>query len=340
MTEITKLTSAEIASIWTSYMNDSMSKCILGYFLKDVEDEEIRAVVQYAYDLSSAHIEKLTAIFQAEKIPTPTGFTYDNDVNLNAPRMYTDMFMLTYINHMAKVGLLGYSGFVSMSARDDIRAYYREGLNETSKLFERSTKTLLAKGLFVRMPYIAYPTKTDFVDTKKYLSGLSLFSKQRPLNAIEISHLSMNIQTNIMGSKLALSFAQATPRENIRKWMLRGKDISQKHVQIFSQTLLKNDINPPVPSDVCITDSTTPPFSDKLTMFHMALLSAAGTGNYATAAAASQRSDLILNYERLSIEIAMYTKDGADIVIKNAWLEQPPGTKDKEQLTKKKDTME
>jgi hypothetical protein len=35
----------------------------------------------------------------------------------------------------------------------------------------------------------------------------------------------------------------------------------------------------------------------------------------------------------------MYAKDGADIVIKNAWLEQPPGTRDKEQLTKEKDSM-
>lgn len=338
--EIVKLTSSEIASIWTSYMNDSMSKCVLRYFLSHVKDEDMREVVQFAYDLSANHIEILTDLFQEEQIPTPTGFTFDNDVNLNAPRMYTDMFMLTYINHMAKVGLLGYSGFLSMSARDDIRSYYRIGLTETSELFERSSKVLLSKGLFIRFPYISYPAKTDNIDSKKYLSGLNFFSKQRPLNAVEISHLSMNVQTNLIGSKLALSFAQATARENIRNWMLRGKDISQKHIKIFTKVLLNNDINPPISSDVCITDSTTPPFSDKLTMFHMSLLSAAGTGNYATAAAASQRSDLILNYERLSLEIALYTKEGANIVIKNAWLEQPPGTKDKEQLTKKKDTME
>ncbi len=332
-----QLTSAEIASIWTGYINDSMSKCVLGYFLKTVEDEEIKAVIQYAYDLSSTHIEKLTTIFQEEQIPTPTGFTYDDDVNMNAPRLYTDPFMLIYINHMAKIGLLGYSGFVSMSARDDMRAYYREGLIETSELFERSSKVLLSKGLFVRAPYIAYPTTTDYVDSKKYLSGISLFSKQRPLNAVEISHLFMNIQTNVIGCKLAISFAQTSTRENLQKWMLRGRDISKKHIQVFTKALLNNDIQPPVSSDIAITDSTTPPFSDKLTLFHMGFMSAAGTGNYATAAAASQRSDLILNYERLSFEIAQYAKDGADLMISNEWLEQPPGTLDKDKLTKKKE---
>lgn len=100
-----QLTSAEIASIWTAYMNDSMSKCILGYFLKDVEDQDIRSIIQYAYDLSSTHIEKLTAIFEKEKLPLPTGFTSE-DVNMNAPRLYTDSFMLDYIGHVSRAGLL------------------------------------------------------------------------------------------------------------------------------------------------------------------------------------------------------------------------------------------
>ena len=97
--------------------------------------------------------------------------------------------------------------------------------------------------------------------------------------------------------------------------MLRGAEISEKHVQIFGKALLENHIQPPVPHDIAISDLTTPVFSDRLAMFQMSFLSAAGTGNYATAAAASQRSDLVINYERLSLEIGQYAKDGADIMI-------------------------
>nr|WP_318281090.1 DUF3231 family protein [Paenibacillus bovis] len=88
---------------------------------------------------------------------------------------------------------------------------------------------------------------------------------------------------------------------------------------------------------IYVTDSTTAPFSDKLMMFHMGLLSAAGTGNYATSAAASQRTDLVIAYERLSLEIALYAKDGANIMIRNGWMEQPPTTVDKDELIKNKD---
>ncbi|WP_101842677.1 DUF3231 family protein [Halobacillus sp. Marseille-P3879] len=333
-----QLTSSELSSIWTSYMNDSLSACILSHFLKYVEDEDIRSVVQFSYDLSSTHLGKLTDIFLGEDLPVPAGFTEEEDLNLNAPRLYTDIFMLSYINHMAKVGLLAYSSFIAMSAREDIRSYFMEGLQETSDLYDNSSNVLLSKGLFVRSPYVAYPTKTDYADSKKYFNGYTLLGSQRPLNTIEISHLFMNIQTNVIGNKLALSFAQTSPNEEVQKWLLRGADISKKHINIFTKLLIDNDLQAPAPSDVSITDSTKAPFSDKLILFHMGLLSGAGAGNYATAAAASQRNDLMVNYERLSVEIARYAKDGGDIMVRNGWLEEPFGTIDKHKLAKTKKT--
>ncbi|GEN46393.1 DUF3231 family protein [Alkalibacillus haloalkaliphilus] len=332
-----RLTSAEITGVWTAYMNDSMSKCVLSYLLQHVEDTEIKEIVQFSLDLSVQHIQTLTDLFKSEELPLPTAFSYENDVNLNAARLYTDHFMLTYVNQMARVGLVSYSGFISMSARKDIRNYFIECLQESAELYDRTTQTLLDKGVFIRPPYVNYPKSTDFVDNKSYLAGLNPLSQKRPFNTVEISHLFMNIQTNTIGSKLSQSLAQTSSNEKVQKWMIRGKEISQKHIEIFTKNLTNNDISPPNSSDIGVTDSTTAPFSDKLNMFHMSLLAAAGIGNYSTAAAASQRLDLIVNYERLSVEVARYALDGAELMIKNNWLEEPPGTIDKKTLTKKKD---
>lgn len=82
----------------------------------------------------------------------------------------------------------------------------------------------------------------------------------------------MNIKTNLVGGKLTLSFVQTSTKENIQKWMLKG-DITKKRIQIFTKVLIDNDVQAPISSDVGITDSTTPPFSDKLIMFLMSLLS-------------------------------------------------------------------
>jgi hypothetical protein len=56
--------------------------------------------------------------------------------------------------------------------------------------------------------------------------------------------------------------------------MLQGKEISEKHVKIFTSTLLDNNTQSPVSTDVSITNSTEEVFSDKLIIFHMGLLTA------------------------------------------------------------------
>lgn len=330
-----QLTSAEIASIWTAYINDSMSIRVLEFMIKYTEDPDIKSVLQFAYTISSENIEQIKTIFEKESFKSPVGFT-EEDINMDAPWLFTDMFSLSYVHEMARVGMITYSGFVSMSARADIRKHFSNGLSEVLSLYNQSTDVSLAKGLFARAPYMDVPKEVDFVDSKNYLSGLNPFSEQRPLNAVEISYLYMNVLTNAMGVKLCIAFAQTSPKKEIQDFMMRGKAISEKHIKIFSTTLMKDDIQTPRLPDLGVSDSTTKTFSDKLLMFHMSLLTAAGIGNYATAAGASQRSDLAVNYERLSLEIARLTKSGADIMIQNSWLEQPPAAKDIKKLVKKK----
>ncbi|PKG22295.1 DUF3231 family protein [Niallia nealsonii] len=330
-----KLTSSEIACIWTSYMNNSMSVCILSHMKKHIEDSEIKAVIDLALTISIKQVDHLATIFKKDTYEKPYGFS-KNDVNLEAPALFTDTFCLFYINHMAKAGLLAFSGLLSMSVREDIVEIFTNGLADTSKLFRKSTSLLISKGLIVRSPYILVPKTKDYVDSNSYLSGFHFFHKKRPLNSIEISHLFMNTQTNNVGSKISLAFAQTSANKDVQQFMMQGKEIAQKHIKIFMNTLLEENLQSPMSADIGITNSTIPTFSDKLIMFHMSLLSAAGIGNYSAAAGASQRSDLAINYERLSFEIAQYAKGGADLMIKNSWLEQPPGILDRTTLVKNK----
>ncbi|WP_087974639.1 DUF3231 family protein [Oceanobacillus rekensis] len=329
------LTSSEIASLWTAYTNGSMANCILGFMLKDIQDPDIKPAIQHAYDITTNQLEQLLAYFKKENYAVPNGFT-EQDVNMNAPWLFTDTFCLTYVNHMSKVGMLTSSGFLSMSYKKELRDYFTKSITETTNLYNQTVEIALEKGINYRHPYIEVPKKSDYVDSKKYLSGLNPFSDKRPLNAIEISHLYTNIMTNVIGVKLCLAFAQTSPNKTVQDYLLRGKEISQKHIKIFVDTLMKENLDATQAADVAISDSTTQTFSDKLIMFHMSVLISAGIGNYAMAGAVSQRSDLMINYERLSIETARLAKSGADIMIDNNWLEQSPGIIDREKLARNK----
>ncbi len=323
------LTSGEIASLWSCYINNSMSKVILSFLLKHLQDPTIKETVKLSYDISKEQLIDLHSFLQHEKFAIPQGFS-ENDVNPSAPWLFTDVFCLSYVNHMARVGMLAYSGFLAMSIRKDVRKFFSNGLTQITSLYNKTTDISLEKGILARNPYIMVPKESKFVESTSYLS------KKRPLNAIEISHLSMNILTNTIGEKLCLAFAQTSSSKEIQEFMMRGKEIAEKHAKIFAAVLQNENVSVPSTPDMAVSHSTTKTFSDKLLMLHMSLLSASGTGNYATAAAASQRSDLALNYERLSLEIGKYAKSGADMMIKHGWLEQPPGLEDRERLIKKK----
>lgn len=92
-----RLTSAELGSLWTSYMNDSMAICILKYFVKTTQnDDEIKSLVSYALSLSEKHIATMTKIYNDEHIPVPDGFT-EADVDLNAPALFSETFHVNYL---------------------------------------------------------------------------------------------------------------------------------------------------------------------------------------------------------------------------------------------------
>jgi hypothetical protein len=46
----------------------------------------------------------------------------------------------------------------------------------------------------------------------------------------------------------------------------------------------------------------------------------------------SPRHDLGSIYVRLSAEVSQFVEDGANIMIENGWLEQPPQASDRDQL--------
>ena len=67
------------------------------------------------YDLSNQHFTELTNLFNQEELTIPDGFT-DNDVNINAPRLFADSFYLgLFIFHGKNANASLHSNFKSNS---------------------------------------------------------------------------------------------------------------------------------------------------------------------------------------------------------------------------------
>lgn len=323
MTDINKipLVSSEITGLWKSYMSDTMIECMLKYYLNNVEDNETRAILQQTCDLSSQHIEELTKLFNAEKLSIPDGFT-DKDVNVNAPRLFTDSFYLHYLGYMARVAMNNYTLILNQVARSDIRNFFSRRINEYINLYNISAELRLSKGIFIRAPRVEVPKEVQYVKSESFI--FDWFGEKRPLLTNEITQIFGIIIANILGRAIATGFGQVSKEKKISEHFFEGKDISTKQLGELTTLLTKEYIPIPSSSDSYVTGSTVAPFSEKLMLNHITVLASSGISSLGMAMADTMRSDLQTKYMKYIAEDMKYAKAGADIMIANGWLEQPP----------------
>ena len=324
-----RLTSGELTQL---VMQDSASVCTLSYFLERAEDTEIKPIIEHALKLSQAHLQKINTILTEEKHKVPHGFKVEEDVDLTAPRLYADSFALTFIHQMGARGLTMYAASLSSATRSDITAHYKECLSETMELYEMSKDLLLSKGLYIRPPYLPNLDEVDFVDKQSFL--WDILGEKRALIGPEVTNLFANIQRNALGTGVLTGFSQVSHSKDVTKFMLRCIDVAKKHIKLFGEKLIESDLPVPMTWDSDVTNSTAYTFSDKLMMYYTTSLIALSVGFYGASVSQSPRIDLGVMYNRLSAEIQKISEDGANIMIKNKWLEQPPMASDRKDLAK------
>lgn len=318
-----KLTSSEMASLWDAYINHTHSSCVLQYFIAKAEDTEVLEVLNLTYNIVQNEQENCKQLLQVANVPIPTGFS-SQDVNINAPRLFSDTFFLMYLKNMSRIMVTSCGLMYTMSTRKDIRQYFKGCLEKATSIFDTISDVLLNKGLYTRPPFIEPPKKADFVEDKDYLNGINLLKDQRLLNAVEISHIFGNIEGNVIGNALTKGFGQTADLKVIRKFMEDAGKLSEKVVNSLTQFLTSSQLPSPMASETQVYSSSQPPFSDRLMMYEMSVLTATGVSDYGTSLASSMRNDLKRHYMDLINDTSKLGKKAEGLMIENHWLEQPP----------------
>lgn len=324
-----KITSAEISMLWSTYIGDTMSSCVLKHFIQTCEDQDIIPILNLALGFSLEHVAQISYLFTKEGIPIPNGFG-DQDVNLQARKLFSDVTYMRYLHHMGRTGLNSYSLAKSVTARKDVRELFKQFYNQAEKLYDSNVELMQEKGVFIRAPYISYPDKVEYITEKKFLGGL--VGHRRPLLGIEIAHLGVNIEVANVAKTMLLGFSQVAQSKKISDYFKEGYDLGKKMVEDFMIKLKEDDNSYPSTWDSTITKSTDSPFSDKLMLFHANAQSAIGIGDFGLAIAASLRKDLSVNYEGYILRVGTYAEKGARLLIDHGWFEKPPQSIDREAL--------
>ncbi len=324
------LSSTEIAGLWTTYINDSLSICLTKHFLHHSKNEDVKPIIQRTLDLSKTHIEDIKRIFEKEKIPIPMGFS-DEDLNLSAPPLFFDLFPVSYAYGMSRMGLMNYSMLLSNVAREDIRTFFSNCLTSTLDLYNTSVNLMLSKGIYDRPTMIPYPDKVEFVKEKETFLSKWL-EKKRPLNALELSEMFFNIERNYFGLILLTGFIQVVKDKQIQKFLTKGKELARRQIEFLNHTLINEDLLGTIMINAEVSTSTSSPFSEKLIMNLVTMLNTQGITYIGHALATSTRIDLATEYSKLIPEILQYGKEGTDILIERGLMVEPPHAPNRKEL--------
>ncbi|MFC5449217.1 DUF3231 family protein [Paenibacillus aestuarii] len=326
-----ELTATEMGKLWATYMGNAMGKCVLSYYLKHVDNPDIKVALEYAWNVCNKYILKIEHFFDQADFPRPVGFT-DSDVNLRAPRLFLDEFYLHYLMYSSKAGLSLYTVAIPLVTNKDIRDFYIKCVNDTMKMLSVVAVILESKNELMNSPVIQPPEKVDFVHSQKFLG--SFFEKTRPLHGLEIAHIFGNINNDITSKALIIGFAQVADDKKVRKFLERGKDINHNHIELLTEKLSKEGLPAPTLKDHLVTTSTISPFSDKLMLFHKIDMFNVKIREYANGISLNGRKDIGALFMKCQTEVMLYLEDGANIMIDNGWLEQPPEAVDRNFLKK------
>ncbi|MGG0453349.1 DUF3231 family protein [Priestia megaterium] len=330
MQEKNRLTSPEISNIWTHYIRETLSLCVNKYMLYTIKDPEIHSLFQLAIQRSLEHIETLKKLFQKEKFPVPNGFTEKEDVNLEAPPLFTDVLCLKSLYMMSTHGHNEMSLAFTTSIRQDIVDFYYQCNLDAMEIYKKAKDLLISKQLYQQPPTYITPNKVGMI--KKYHYVTDVFGKRRPMNAIESGNTYFNLNKAMIAKAMILGFSQVSKNPNVRALLEKSVQTTNNHITSLSSLLTKENLHLPKSVETEVTNSTVSPFSERLMLLQTGFFYGVAVTYYNAALISSMRADIsIINEKAALTSLWMFNRIGKEM-IDNQWLEQPPQADDRKRL--------
>ncbi|MFZ3589841.1 DUF3231 family protein [Bacillus sp. DJP31] len=336
MPEKPTITSSELGVLWLTYQEKTMILRMLEYFIEKADDEKAKKIMTDLYSEIDTYVGKIKTIFEMEGAVIPVGFT-PQDVNKDVPKLYDHGFDIMFVRLLKEISMGLHTINITMCYREDIIMLFKDLTAITQAAYNACTQYLIEKGMLARSPYVTMPETVEFVKDKNYLSGmnpLTKLGKKRTVNTVEVAYVYHGIEANVTGLQMITGFAQCADSSEVKKFFLKGAELSKSVIKEMGETFLEDGIQVPGSSGGNATRSTVAPFSDKLMMYCTSMFCSFSMGSNAIGTAFSLRNDLAAKMMLFSKDIFEYAHEGAKIMIKNGWMEEPPQMEERKDIIK------
>jgi hypothetical protein len=322
-TQSVRLTAPETGYLWAGYLVDHMSSCLLVRFHSQAKDQEIKELLHAAMSFGQAQLEKRRELMKEEGIPLPAGFSFEEDIHMAVPPVFSDKIYGSYLLTASRLGLVFHANALAHAIREDLREFAAESLHGTGRLYNRVMALLLEKGEYLRPPVVTSQDQAEFIRKPSFLNGF--LGDRRPLTGIEIAGIYSSMELGLLVSVLNTAFAQVTKDPEVKEQFLKAKEMAEGHVKSLSHMLQQDELHGPVSFLSEIGGSTEAPFSDRLMLCHAAGLNSSLIEAYGYVLGYSMRNDLAMLYMKQIGQAGVTAESMSKLLMEREWLEKPPG---------------
>ncbi|WP_254871089.1 DUF3231 family protein [Bacillus sp. Marseille-Q1617] len=316
------LTVNEVSNLWSSYLKNSMDRRLFEYLHVSTENDEIKQVIGKLLNQSQVNIKELEEVFIQENLTIPLGFT-DKDVNVNAPKVFSDTFILYICFDTTHLSMSTYPSALSDCTKKKIRDHFQKNIEFTVEVQNEIVQIMLSQGVYLRPPQIEIDSEVEFADSMIYLNGF--LGASRSLNTAEIANLSRIIHRAQFSKMVFVTFSQFAKAKEVKKHFGKGRDQIDKVLHQLQEILDKENIPVSASGDYKMSNIGISPFSDKLMLFFVNTCLGIFCFNMVNQAMTSSlRTDIILKLGKISDDMKKFYGLGLLLAIKEKWFEEPP----------------
>jgi hypothetical protein len=327
------ISGSEVGTLWLTYQEKTMIQRFLEYFMAKSDEQEAKNILGMLWQELDFYLNQIKRLFEKQGIAVPIGFT-KADVNIDAPPLYDNGFDIIFLRVLKEMSMGLYAINMNMSYRVEVMQIFEGLTTVTQKVYKLATLYLLRKGFLTLPPKVTMPKTTEIIKNKGYLSGLNPFKDKRTLSDIEMGILHHSIESNNIGMQLMIGFAQCAQDKKVKQYFVKGLELAKKQIKLFEEVLLDSNVHFSATSGSTVTNSTIPPFSDKLMMHCTTFLNGFSTVGTSFGTFFSLRRDINLKTSLIAKDVFFYAQEGIELMIKNGWFEEPPQFEDRSALMK------
>src|SRR3954470_12729306 len=108
-------------------MTNTMEVWVTRYFISHVKDEKVLEMLKFAENISMQDVEKSKVFLEEADYPLPQPFD-ENDVDVKAPALYSDDFVLLIKYSLGQLENVTYSRAFNACTNSAIREFYQTSM--------------------------------------------------------------------------------------------------------------------------------------------------------------------------------------------------------------------